>query len=162
MKKLAIGVFIFILFPHNSFTQELKGLKMFLCFIHYSESSESFKNILPTHKDIIETITYKIPEFVSAIGKPIVSEEFCSLVISYNYFQNYEITDEKIYYGAIGLKVFRDFDENRFNTKITVKVFQEEYYICMVNPSSDMIKSDAFQITNELIDKLALEYYKDN
>ena len=67
-----------------------------------------------------------------------------------------------IYYGGIELVVYRDFIDKKTDLTITPKVFYELYYITMVNPTVDMIKQDSYNVTNELIDKLALEYYKDN
>jgi len=146
----------------NSYAQELRGLKMFLGFTQYNNEAEKFKNYLPNLQYVINKIEYKIPELESAYNKSIIGDGFCSLWLSFNYFQNFEIQNDVIYYGGIELVVYRDFIDKKTDLTITPKVFYELYYITMVNPTVDMIKQDSYNVTNELIDKLALEYYKDN
>jgi hypothetical protein len=159
---------VFIIFVFSlcslckSDAQELKGLKMFLGFVHYSDEAETFKSALPNLEYIIDNIEYKIPEMESAYNKSIIMDGFCTLTFSYNFFRILEIQDEQIYYGGIELKVFRNFTESKFNNEISVTVFQELYFVHLMNPTFEMIKRDAYSVTNELIDKLALEYYKDN
>lgn len=135
---------------------------MFLCFVNFSESLNQYKYVMPSLNYTIERINERIPELKSAYGVPIIPDEFCSITLSFNIYRNYEVQDDIIYYGGIELRLYRSFKEKIFNSDIAVIAFREEYYTVLINPTADMIKDDAFKISNELFDKLALAYYKDN
>ncbi|MBN8586498.1 MAG: hypothetical protein J0M37_15520 [Ignavibacteria bacterium] len=140
----------------------MKELKVYTGFVNYSDEAKKFKSYLPDLKYIIDKIKYKIPEIEPSIYLLIGTDGFFTVWFSYNFFQNHESVNDVIYYGGIELTIYRDFTDKKTEAPITVSVFHELYYVNLMNPTLEMIKTDSYSITNELIDKFALEYYRDN
>lgn len=159
---LLLITILLTIYIQDTNSQEMKELKVYTGFVNYSDEAKKFKSYLPDLKYIIDKIKYKIPEIEPSIYLLIGTDGFFTVWFSYNFFQNHESVNDVIYYGGIELTIYRDFTDKKTEAPITVSVFHELYYVNLMNPTLEMIKTDSYSITNELIDKFALEYYRDN